>query len=77
MDPVPLRLSFLLIIPVQVLFWFGVWFVVGWFDQRRRERAVARGVHAPHWNELVIVLGIISTLVLLGLYAVSWVRPIW
>jgi hypothetical protein len=74
---VPLPITFLLIVPIQLLFWVGMWFLVAWFDRRRRERALARGEHAPHWNELMIVLGIISTIVLLGLYAVSFVRPIW
>lgn len=78
MEITPLPLFFLyLVVPLQLLFWVAMWFIVGAFDRRRLRRAQARGQRsAPHWNEVVIVLGIIFTLLLLFLYAVSWVRPL-
>lgn len=74
----PLPVSVLLIgLPILMVFWVAMWFLLAWSDQRRLRRAKARGERsAPHWNELAIVLWIISTLVLLLIYILSWIRPI-
>lgn len=61
----------------QTVFWIAMWFLLAWFDTRRQRRAKDRSEpNPPHFNELAVVLGITSTLVVLCLYAVSWVRPI-
>lgn len=65
-----------ILLTAQMLFWVALWLLVAWFDHWRRRRAEARGVRPPgHFNELVLVLSVISTLSVVWAFVVTWVRP--
>jgi hypothetical protein len=59
---------------VQLAAWPLLWVLTAHFDNWRQNRAKARGRRAGHFNELVVVMGLINIIIWLLLPVIRWIR---